>query len=103
MGKELGTGDQRDLLPITSLQFLGSKEMARLSSSAALSSQQRILEKRAGQRWGQQAGSKLESVQAVGLGPQVISYGPPPRNPRTLSSSRLPPLTGHPMCVEFMV
>lgn len=58
MGKELGTGDQRDLLPITVLQFLGSKEMARLSSSAALSSQQRILETRVGQRQGQQAGSK---------------------------------------------
>ena len=27
MGKELGTEDQTDLLPIAGLQFLGSKEM----------------------------------------------------------------------------
>ena len=51
--------------------------MVRLSSSAALSSQQRILETREGQRQGQQAGSKLGSAQAVGLGLGALC-GPTP-------------------------
>ena len=36
MGKELGTGDQMDLLPITGLQFLGSKEMKKETHSSIL-------------------------------------------------------------------
>ena len=36
MGKELGTGDQMDLLPIIGLQFLGSKEMEKETHSSIL-------------------------------------------------------------------